>query len=125
MSKRSARFRLCRGQEHSPQDDTPLFSPTSLKIYGGQGPSLYRNHVPPMRPAMSITQLILSAAQQHGDGARIDLVTYPSAYHGFNSPQLQPGISFFGHWLEYDKHAATDAWAKVNTFLATNPASSP
>jgi dienelactone hydrolase len=57
-------------------------------------------------------------ARPYGDGAQIDLVVYPSAYHGFNFPQLQGGIRFLGHWLEYNGPTATDAWAKVRTFLA-------
>jgi dienelactone hydrolase len=64
-------------------------------------------------------------AQPRTDGAKIDLVIYPGAYHGFDFPQLHPGIRVLGHWLEYDKHAATDAWDKVSTFLATNLARSP
>jgi len=73
-------------------------------------------------PAEACRKMI---AQPHTDGAKIDLVIYPGAYHGFNFPQLQPGIRVLGHWLEYDKHAATDAWDKVSTFLATNLARSP
>jgi len=64
-------------------------------------------------------------AQPHADGVGIDLVIYPGAYHGFNFPHLQPGISVLGHWLEYDQRAAADAWEKVTTFLATNLAGSP
>ena len=64
-------------------------------------------------------------ARTNGDGHRIDLVVYPGAYHGFDVPQLQPGISFLGHWLQYDKRAATDAWEKVTTFLAINLGTPP
>jgi dienelactone hydrolase len=64
-------------------------------------------------------------AQPHAEGARIDLVIYPGAYHGFNFPQLQPGISFLGHWLEYDEHAAADAWHKVSAFLGQNLVKAP
>src|SRR5262249_59066138 len=63
--------------------------------------------------------------QPHAEGARIDLVIYPGAYHGFNFPRLQPGISFLGHWLEYDEHAAADAWHKVSAFLGQNLVKAP
>jgi dienelactone hydrolase len=59
-------------------------------------------------------------ARWTGDGRRIDLVVYPGAYHGFDFPQLKPGTSFLGHWLQYDERAATDAWEKVTAYLATN-----
>jgi dienelactone hydrolase len=64
-------------------------------------------------------------ARWNGDGDRIVLVVYPGAYHGFNFPQLQPGVSFLGHWLQYDKGAATDAWQNVTSFLATNLGTPP
>jgi dienelactone hydrolase len=73
-------------------------------------------------PAEACRKMVV---QSNGDGARIDLVVYPGAYHGFNFPQLQPGTSFLGHWLKYDQRAATDAWEKVTTFLATNVKTPP
>jgi dienelactone hydrolase len=42
-------------------------------------------------PAESCRTMV---AQPRGEGASIDLVVYPGACHGFNFPQLQPGISF-------------------------------
>jgi dienelactone hydrolase len=64
-------------------------------------------------------------ARSNGDGPRIDLVVYPGAYHGFDFPQLQPGISFLGHWLQYDERAAADAWEKVTAYLAINLGTPP
>jgi dienelactone hydrolase len=55
----------------------------------------------------------------------IDWRRYVGAHHGFDVPQLQPGISVLGHWLEYDKHAATDAREKLSTLLATNLGTAP
>ena len=62
------------------------------------------------------------AAQPRDEGARVDLYVYPGAYHGFNLRELRPGIRVLGHWLEYNKPAALDAWEKVRTFLAEIPA---
>jgi dienelactone hydrolase len=73
-------------------------------------------------PAEACRKMVV---QPHDGGARIDLIVYPGAYHGFNFPQLQPGTSFLGHWLQYDQHAAIDAWEKVITFLATNVKTPP
>jgi dienelactone hydrolase len=64
-------------------------------------------------------------AQPHGAGAPVDLTVYPDAHHGFNFRGLQPGVRRFGHWLEYNEPAATDAWEKVRAFLATNLANAP
>jgi dienelactone hydrolase len=59
-------------------------------------------------------------AQPHDGGAPVDLTVYLGAHHGFNFRGLQPGIRRFGHWLEYNEPAATDAWEKVRAFLAAN-----
>jgi hypothetical protein len=34
--------------------------------------------------------------------------------------QLNPGVRFFGHWLEYNEPAARDAKQKLRAFLAAN-----
>ena len=51
------------------------------------------------------------------DGPPIDLVVYPSVHHGFYYPELQPGRTMFGHWLEYNEEAATDASRRMREFL--------
>jgi hypothetical protein len=33
---------------------------------------------------------------------------------------LNPGVRFFGHWLEYNEPAARDAKQKLRAFLAAN-----
>jgi dienelactone hydrolase len=39
----------------------------------------------------------------------IELVVYPGAYHGFYYPHLQPGMTLFDHWVEYNAAAADNA----------------
>jgi dienelactone hydrolase len=52
-----------------------------------------------------------------GAGAPVDLVIYPSAYHAFDVSILQPGRSYFGHWLEYNAEADRKARAATQAFL--------
>jgi dienelactone hydrolase len=59
-------------------------------------------------------------ARPRDGGAALDLTIYPGAHHAFDNPKLTPGMHRFGHWLEYNEPAATDAWAKVLAFLAAN-----
>jgi dienelactone hydrolase len=47
----------------------------------------------------------------------VQLVTYPGAYHSFDTPTLQPGRMMFGHWLEYNAEAAEDAHRRIRAFL--------
>ena len=51
------------------------------------------------------------------NGATIDLVVYPDAYHGFDMPALSTGRRYFGHWVEYNEAAATDALMQTQRFL--------
>ena len=51
------------------------------------------------------------------DGVPIELVVYPSVHHSFYYPELQPGRTMFGHWLEYNEEAATDATRRMREFL--------
>jgi dienelactone hydrolase len=51
------------------------------------------------------------------DGVPIEQVVYPSTYHGFYYPHLQPGRALFGHWLEYNEEAAADATRRMREFL--------
>lgn len=51
------------------------------------------------------------------DGPSVELVVYPGAYHGFYYPHLQPGMTLFGHWLEYGGEAADDASHRLHRFL--------
>jgi dienelactone hydrolase len=59
------------------------------------------------------------------DGAPITLTVYPGAYHAFDVTELNPGIRFLGHWLEYNEPAARDAEQKLRDFLAVHLAGAP
>ena len=51
------------------------------------------------------------------DGVPIEQVVYPGVHHSFYYPELQPGRTMFGHWLEYIEEAATDATRRMREFL--------
>jgi dienelactone hydrolase len=51
------------------------------------------------------------------DGPPVELVVYPGAYHGFYYQHLQPGMTVFGHWLEYNGEAADNASHRLQQFL--------
>jgi dienelactone hydrolase len=51
------------------------------------------------------------------DGPPIELVVYPGVHHGFYYPELQRGRKIFGHWVEYNEEAATDATRRMREFL--------
>ena len=50
------------------------------------------------------------------DGVPIEQVVYPGVHHSFYYPELQPGRTMFGHWLEYNEEAATDATRRCGNF---------
>jgi len=51
------------------------------------------------------------------DGVPIELVIYRGVHHGFYYPELRPGKSMLGRWLEYNEKAATDASRRMREFL--------
>ena len=59
-------------------------------------------------------------AHARPDGAALALIVYPGAYHAFDVAELNPGVRFLGHWLEYNEPAAIDAKGKLRAFLAAN-----
>ena len=66
-------------------------------------------------------QLCRELAAQLREGLRLfDLAVYPGGYHSFDNPKLTGGLRVFGHFLEDNEPAATDAWAKALTFFAAN-----
>ena len=50
-------------------------------------------------------------------GVPVEQVVYPGVHHSFYYPELQPGRTMFGHWLEYNEEAATDATRRMREFL--------
>jgi len=56
-------------------------------------------------------------AKWGNDGPPVELVVHPGAYHGFYYPHLQPGMTMFGHWLEYNGEAADNARDRLHQFL--------
>jgi dienelactone hydrolase len=64
-------------------------------------------------------------AHSRPDSAPIALTVYPGAFHGFDVRQLQPGVRYLGHWLEYNEPAAKDAEEKVRAFLAAHLGGTP
>jgi dienelactone hydrolase len=51
------------------------------------------------------------------DGPPVELIVYPGAYHGFFYPHLEPGMTMFGHWLEYNGAAADGSRRRLHQFL--------
>jgi dienelactone hydrolase len=51
------------------------------------------------------------------EGPPIELVVYPGAHHGFYYPHLQPGMTVFGHRVEYNADAADNASVRMQQFL--------
>ena len=51
------------------------------------------------------------------NGVPIEQVVYPGVHHSFYYPELKPGRTMFGHWLEYNKEAAADATRRMQQFL--------
>src|SRR5580704_10683775 len=49
-----------------------------------------------------------------------DLCKRSPATASTGGAQLNPGVRFFGHWLEYNEPAARDAKQKLRAFLAAN-----
>jgi dienelactone hydrolase len=56
-------------------------------------------------------------ARWGNDGPPVELVVYPGAYHGFYYAYLQPGMTLFNHWLEYNGEAADNADHRLHQFL--------
>jgi dienelactone hydrolase len=50
-------------------------------------------------------------------GSPVTLIIYPGAHHDFDVPYLQPGVRRFGHWVEYNAIAASNATQEVRHFL--------
>jgi dienelactone hydrolase len=57
------------------------------------------------------------AAAWDDGGPPAELVVYPGTHHGFYYPHLKPGITMFGHWVEYNGEAADNASHRLHEFL--------
>ena len=73
-------------------------------------------------PAERCRELV---AHARPNGAALALTIYPGAYHAFDVAELNPGVRFLGHWLEYNKPAAKDSKQKLRAFLAANLSGTP
>ncbi|MBC6413350.1 MAG: dienelactone hydrolase family protein [Chromatiales bacterium] len=63
-------------------------------------------------PAEYCTQTVVTTAGDY----ELDIVVYPDAYHSFDVPSAR-GF-YYGHFLLYDKAAATDSGRRVRDFLS-------
>ena len=53
-----------------------------------------------------------------GEGASLQVVVYPGAFHGFDFPALGEGRRAFGHWLQFNRDAAERSMIEMRNFLA-------
>jgi dienelactone hydrolase len=67
--------------------------------------------------AVVVTLWCVVCAPRRTDGVPIEQVVYPGVHHSFYYPEFQPGRTIFGHWLEYNEEAATDATRRMREFL--------
>jgi dienelactone hydrolase len=59
----------------------------------------------------------LGISRQNGDGAPMQLIVYPNAYHGFDLPSLQIPLTYFGHHVEFNKIASEQSSDALREFL--------
>jgi len=56
-------------------------------------------------------------SRQKGEGAPVELIVYPGAYHAFDVSSLQIPIQYFGHHLEFNQSATDQSIGAVRDFL--------
>jgi dienelactone hydrolase len=56
-------------------------------------------------------------SRQKSDGAALQLIVYPNAYHGFDLSVLQTPVTYFGHHLEFNKLATDQSREALRGFL--------
>jgi dienelactone hydrolase len=56
-------------------------------------------------------------SRRKGEGAPVQLVVYPGAYHAFDAVTLQTPIQYFGHHLEFNQPATDRSIDAVREFL--------
>lgn len=103
---------------------------TTIGIRGGV--AYYPNCRPSAHTGLASPALVLIGAQDDWASAEncrvlqslmpkrlapLDIVYYPTAYHGFDDVTMFPGRSYFGHRVEYDRSASHDAIERTRVFL--------
>ena len=73
-------------------------------------------------PAVACRRLVtgqddLGISRQKGDGPSMQLIVYPNAYHGFDLPDLQKPITYFGHHIEFNKVVSDQSSDALREFL--------
>ncbi len=56
-------------------------------------------------------------SRQRSNGAPVQLIVYPGAYHAFDVPRLNMSSEFFGHHLEFNELATDQSIGAVREFL--------
>lgn len=64
----------------------------------------------------------LGTSRQKTDGALIQIVVYPGAYHGFDAVALRSPVTYFGHHMEFNKPATDQSREALRGFLEANTA---
>jgi dienelactone hydrolase len=59
----------------------------------------------------------LGTSRQKSDGAAVQLIVYPNAYHSFDLSVLQTPVTYFGHHLEFNKLATDQSREALRGFL--------
>jgi dienelactone hydrolase len=58
-------------------------------------------------------------SRHKSDGAAIQLIVYPNAYHAFDLSSLETPVTYFGHHIEFNKSATDQSRAALREFLET------
>jgi dienelactone hydrolase len=61
-------------------------------------------------------------SRQKSDGAAIQLIVYPDAYHSFELSALQTPVTYFGHHLEFNKLVTDQSREALHEFLGATMA---
>ena len=64
----------------------------------------------------------LGTSRRKTDGAPIQIVVYPGAYHGFDASALRFPVTYFGHHMEFNKSATDQSRDALRGFLEANMA---
>jgi dienelactone hydrolase len=67
----------------------------------------------------------LGISRPKSEGAAIQLVVYPGAYHGYDLASLQTPVKYFGHHLEFNKSATDQSNDALREFLRSKVGDRP